>query len=75
MSQFVILHKRDECIGCGLCAEHAPDYWSMNDEGVAELNEVLRQEGPFDCTQADANHGFRLLAISRACPVNVIRVR
>lgn len=75
MSLFVIMHKRSECIGCGLCVETAPDYWEMNDEGEAQLCSVCRTEGPYECSEAAADDGVRVLAASRGCPVNIIRVR
>ena len=37
---FKITHKKPDCIGCGLCAEVAPNYWEMDDEGLARLLSV-----------------------------------
>ena len=32
-----ILHKAAECIGCGVCAEVASNYFEMDEEGMARL--------------------------------------
>jgi ferredoxin len=29
--------NQEECIGCGLCTEIAPEVFRLNDEGVSEI--------------------------------------
>lgn len=40
---------RDECIGCGLCAEIAPDVFRLNEEGISEV--LASYVGPQDTIQ------------------------
>ncbi len=32
-----IVHKHDECIGCGACAAICPEHWEMGDDGKSRL--------------------------------------
>lgn len=69
-----IAHKRGECIGCNACVEHAPNYWKMDDDGMASLIEVTHRhkqmeygEG-FDCDRDE------LEASVQSCPVAIISI-
>ncbi len=69
-----IKHKRLECIGCGFCAEVAPNYWKMDEEGLAQLHQVVEQDDPFQI-----GHGFEedresLKEAEFHCPVSIIRL-
>ncbi len=69
-----IKHKRLECIGCGFCAEVAPNYWKMDEEGLAQLHQVVEQDDPFEI-----GHGFEedresLKEAEFHCPVSIIRL-
>jgi ferredoxin len=52
----------DKCIGCGLCAQIAPDVFSLNAEGG--YAEVIRKEGSPAVEQA-----------VKSCPVGCISVK
>ena len=56
-SKCVIRHKADECIGCCLCAETIPDYFEMNQDGLAVLKGGLSEHGFFraNALAADIN--------------------
>tara|TARA_B100000959_G_C14798859_1_gene548837 strand:+ start:407 stop:655 length:249 start_codon:yes stop_codon:yes gene_type:complete len=72
-SQLVIRHKAEECIGCCLCEETAPQYFSINEEGLAVLlNSTIK--GAFACgtgLELDRND---LETAAEGCPVDIIRV-
>jgi|TARA_B100000959_G_scaffold244747_1_gene268892 ferredoxin len=36
-SRLTIRHKADECVGCNYCAEVIPQYFELDDEGLAIL--------------------------------------
>ena len=36
-THLAIRHKAFECIGCGLCEETAPQYFQMDENGMAQL--------------------------------------
>lgn len=55
----VILNE-DRCIGCGACMSVAPDNFTFNDEGRAEIiNNTLSEEA---------------IEASEMCPVNAITI-
>ncbi len=68
-----IRHKRNECIGCALCEQEAPEYFIMDDEGMALL---------LDSVELDAFHHRKglefdrpsLIRAAEGCPVNIIHV-
>jgi len=68
-----IRHKKNECIGCALCEQEAPEYFTMDDEGMATL---------IDSVELDAFHHRKGLEFDRpsldraaeGCPVNIIHV-
>lgn len=74
MSVISIAHKRNECIGCGLCIETAPGYWFMNPNGEAELQQVLRTQNNFEYGQGFTHDEDQLYAAEDGCPVKVIRI-
>jgi len=32
-----IIHQREKCVGCGICAVLCPDSWKMDEDGRATL--------------------------------------
>ena len=40
-----IIHNRDDCISCGACAAICPDYWELDDEGMAKLKGAKQVNG------------------------------
>lgn len=68
-----VLHKAAECIGCAACEENAPDYFHLDDDGMAQLAESTTQ-GPFQVAQALRLDEDSLRAAAADCPVDIIRV-
>ena len=69
-----IHHKRSACIGCMLCTTICPNYWYMDDEGLATLYTV---EGENDRFQFGTGFTDDIQALKQAenqCPVNIIRI-
>lgn len=68
-----IRHKKSECIGCALCEQEAPDYFSMDEEGLALLANSVEMGVFFHGKGLQCD----LPALKRAaegCPVNIIHV-
>lgn len=69
-----VTHQRPECIGCGLCAELAPQNWVMNPEDgrsdlVGSHLKGQMQVGLIDEDQLEENK-----MAAQACPVQIIKV-
>ena len=74
MKRIRITHKKQECIGCALCAEVAPAYFRMDEEGEAELIQVLRQDDSFHYGEGFEEDRDILCQAEKGCPVDIIRV-
>ena len=74
MHKFQIRHKRPECIGCGVCAEVAPHIWSMDEDGLAKLQDVSRVWGEFDFGEVYEESNAELMEAQNTCPVNIINI-
>ncbi len=70
----VVRHKRIECVSCALCAEEAPAYWRMDEDGLAVLVQVEKTRGAFTFTPAFPQDVPVLKEMEAACPAGIIRV-
>ena len=70
-----ILHYKDQCISCGACAAISPNFWYMDDEGLAELKGSQKVgdhfEREIDTEEARAENQ----EAADVCPVNIIHVK
>lgn len=69
-----ISHKRLECVGCMLCAEVSPNYWKMDDEGLAQLHRVVRAHKHFEYGEGFEEDRRMLKEAEDGCPVGIIRI-
>lgn len=73
MKRFKIVHKREDCIGCGACVEIAPQCFTLSDDdGQADLvggslKSKLWVADAFVCDRDDVDGAVE------ACPMNIIR--
>jgi ferredoxin len=79
MGKFKLEHIRSECIGCGVCAAVAEEFWTM-DEGSGEKSDIKHEKKPTN--KADGSQELMLeeknVQINKdaaeACPVNCIHL-
>ncbi|NQZ58216.1 MAG: ferredoxin [Lentisphaeraceae bacterium] len=69
-----ISHKRPECIGCGLCAEAAPNYWKMSSDGLATLLDIKHRRKQFHYADGFEEDSDILQKAVEGCPVQIIAV-
>jgi ferredoxin len=69
-----LFHRQGECIGCDSCTEIAPDYFRMNDEGLAELIRETGTEGPYTRSEGFEEDRDHLQEAAEACPVQIIHL-
>lgn len=66
--------NRDKCIGCGICAEEAPDRWRMNfSDGRSVLINGIQKNGRYRTSIFEDELEANKLAES-SCPAKVIKV-
>ncbi len=66
-----VVHKREECIGCGACTAICPDHWEMGDDGKAQLKDANKNGEQFEkeVSEAECNKDA-----ADSCPVPCIFV-
>ena len=69
-----ISHKRVDCIGCGVCAELAPDYWNMAEDGLASLNKITHRHSTLEFGEGLDMDKESLKETEDNCPVSIIKV-
>jgi len=75
MKYIKIAHKKPECIGCALCTEVAPGYWRMDEDGEAQLIQVIRSDKQFEYANGFEEDRESLKKAEEGCPVGIIRVK
>ena len=75
MKKIKILHKRLECIGCGLCAEVAPSYWYMDNDGLASFLNKRADDGLYETAMGWEVDIKSLKQAEEGCPVQIIKVK
>ncbi len=70
-----IIHFKKDCISCGACAAINPEFWEMDEQGLAHLKgskEVGDHwEREIDTEEARASNQ----EAADVCPVNIIHVK
>lgn len=69
-----IAHKKPDCVGCGLCAEVAPAYFIMDENGEAVLRTIVREDRSFHYAKGFPLDQACLQDAARGCPVGIIRI-
>lgn len=57
-----------------LCAEVAPQYWEMDDNGEAQLLRVTREDSSFQYGEGFEEDRDVLNEAEEGCPVNIIKI-
>ena len=70
-----IRHKAIECIGCAQCVEIAPDYWELDEDGMARLLNRTGVWREFSLGQGPEVDRRDLVRTGESCPVSIIEVR
>jgi ferredoxin len=57
-----------------LCAEVAPNYWTMDEDGEAQLLHITREDKSFQYGEGFEEDRQVLEEAEAGCPVNIIRI-
>lgn len=57
-----------------LCAEVAPNYWEMDEDGEAQLLRVTREDKAFQYGEGFEEDRAILKEAEEGCPVNIIKI-
>ena len=68
-----IRQKVSECVGCRHCADTAPHYFKMDDDGIAQLLHA-KQQGVFQVADGFEEDSQALKESEEGCPVHIIHI-
>ncbi len=74
MVKYKVLQYKDECISCGACAAICPEYWEMDDEGVAVLKESVKVDDHWELIITSEDGRAQNQEAADACPVQIIKI-
>lgn len=74
MTTYKIIHEKSKCISCGACAAVAPDFWEMDEEGIANLKESKKVGDNWE--REIETEEFRAINQEAVdcCPVQIIKI-
>ena len=75
MPNYNIIHFKKDCISCGACAAINPEFWEMDEEGLAHLKGSKQADDHFELeisTEADRMSNQEAADV---CPVNIIHLK
>jgi len=72
--KFILKHDKPNCIGCAACNAVSPDFWTMNDDGKADIKggKILEDETQ-ELEIEEKNFEINKEA-AESCPVEVIHI-
>ena len=72
--KYKVVHDRQNCIGCAMCAQLCPQSWKIREEdGLASL-EGADKKGDLHVGEIHESDLEDNLNAEASCPVNVIKV-
>ncbi len=75
MTKYTIHHYKEQCISCGACAAITPDFWEMDETGLAELKgSVVKGDHSELDIETEEVRAMNQEAAD-VCPVNIIHVK
>ncbi len=74
MAKYKIVHLKKECIGCGACAAINPEFWEMDDEGLAHLKGSKRTDDRWELEIDTLEAKTSNQEAAEVCPVQIIKV-
>lgn len=74
MDKHTIIHLKKDCISCGACAAITPEYWEMDEEGLAHLkgSKAVNEHFELEIDTEEARAANQEAA--DCCPVGIIKV-
>ncbi len=74
MVQHTVIHLKKDCISCGACAAITPEYWEMDEEGLAHLKGSKPVNAHFELEIDTEEARAANQEAADCCPVSIIKV-
>ena len=75
MSKHKIIHIKKDCISCGACAAICPEYWEMDDEGLAHLKGSKKVNSDWELDISTEEARVKNQEAADVCPVQIIKLK
>ncbi len=75
MEPHKIVHFKKDCISCGACAAINPEFWEMDEEGLAHLKGSKQMEDHWELDISTEVGKMSNQEAADVCPVNIIHVK
>ena len=75
MAKYKVILQKSECIGCGACSAICPDFWEIDEEGIAKLKKSVKVEDHFELEIHSEDAKARNQEAADACPAQAIRIK
>ncbi|MBI2669210.1 ferredoxin [Candidatus Woesearchaeota archaeon] len=70
-----IVHIKKDCISCGACAAVSPDFWEMEEQGLAQLKGAKQVDDHWERDiETEAERASNQEAAD-VCPVSIIQIK
>ena len=69
------MHFKKDCISCGACAAISPDFWEMDEQGLAQLKGAKEVADHWELDIAAEEARVQNQEAADVCPVNIIHVK
>ncbi len=75
MTKFKVIHYKKDCISCGACAAISPNYWEMDEEGLAQLKNSKEVDDHWELESDSYDVKVTNQEAADVCPVQIIHVK
>ncbi len=75
MTKFKVIHYKKDCISCGACAAISPNYWEMDEEGLAQLKNSKEVDDHWEFESDSYEVKVANQEAADVCPVQIIHVK
>ncbi|MDP4012859.1 MAG: ferredoxin [Candidatus Nanoarchaeia archaeon] len=75
--KYKIVYKRGDCIGAASCVGALPEYWSLNEDGKADIKDFTTPDGNKTqelIIEAELEDLEKHRHAAEVCPVNIIHI-
>jgi ferredoxin len=74
MAKYKIIHYKKDCISCGACAMICPEFWNLDEDGVAQLEGGKKVGERWEKTITTEEDRAKIQETVDACPAEVIKL-
>ena len=70
-----ILHYKKECISCGACVVVSPEFWQLDEEGLAQLKKAKEVGDHWELDVDTEEARVSNQEAADICPVQIIKLK